>query len=100
MSPDKVRREVLRKLTDLPNVGPAMAADLCLLGIDRPEQLAGRDPLDLYEELCQRTGSRHDPCVLDVFMSLTHFMAGGDALPWWAFTEERKQRYSRKRDAA
>jgi hypothetical protein len=23
---------------------------------------------------------------------MLHFMDGGDALPWWAFTAERKQR--------
>jgi hypothetical protein len=36
---------------------------------------------------------RQDPCVLDVFMSIVHFMDGGEALPWWSFTEERKRSY-------
>lgn len=38
--------------------------------------------------------TRHDPCVIDVFMSVTRFMAGvagAAAQPWWAFTSERKR---------
>ena len=90
MNPAKVRRESVRRLTDLPNVGPATAADLRLLGIERPEQLVGRDPWAMYAQLCRKTGVRHDPCVIDVFLSITAFMDGGPARPWWAFTAQRK----------
>ena len=45
----------------------------------------------MYEMLCEKTGSRQDPCVLDVFMSVTRFMAGEEPRPWWAYTQERKQ---------
>jgi hypothetical protein len=45
----------------------------------------------MYEMLCEKTASRHDPCVIDVFMSVTRFMAGEAARPWWDYTEERKQ---------
>jgi hypothetical protein len=45
----------------------------------------------MYERLNALAGSRHDPCVLDLFMSIVSFMAGGPALPWWKFTEERKR---------
>lgn len=92
MHPDKVRRDRLEKLTDLPNIGPAMAADLVLLGIRRPQQVAGRDPFELYRSLSRKTGVRQDPCVLDVFISITSFMNGGAPKPWWAFTAERKRR--------
>lgn len=93
MHPDKVVRARVKRLTDLPNVGAAVAADLVLIGIDHPDDLAGKDPLQLYRALCSKTGMRQDPCVLDVFMALTRFMAGGPAQPWWAFTSERKRRY-------
>lgn len=92
MNPGKVDRTRLVKLTDLPNVGPAIAEDLRLLGIDRPGQLAGQCPFELYRMLCEKTGLRLDPCVLDVFMSVTRFMAGEEARPWWKYTEERKRR--------
>jgi hypothetical protein len=78
-------------LTDLPNVGPATAADLRLLGIARPADLRGRDPQRLYERLCALTGQRHDPCVLDVFTAVVDFMAGAPARPWWHYTAARKR---------
>lgn len=90
MNPSKVDRAKLSLLTDLPNVGKAMVEDLRLLGYSRPEQLAGQSPFEMYERLCRKTGTRHDPCVLDVFMSLTSFMQGEPARPWWAFSEARK----------
>ena len=60
MHPDKVQREKIKTLTDLPNVGPATADDLRLLGIHSAEQLAGRDPFKLYQQLCDMTQVRHD----------------------------------------
>ena len=83
-------RKTVSHLEELPNIGKAMAGDLRLIGIDCPNKLIGQNPFELYDELCAKSGKRHDPCVIDVFMSVVQFMEGGDALPWWAFTEERK----------
>lgn len=91
MHPSKVSRERLSQLTDLPNVGPAVAADLRLLGIDSANQLIGKDPIDLYDKLCEITSLRHDPCMIDVFMSICSFMNGAPPKPWWDFTDERKR---------
>ncbi|MGB4858119.1 MAG: helix-hairpin-helix domain-containing protein [Dokdonella sp.] len=93
MHPDKVDRRQLNRLADLPNVGPAMVRDLQLIGIYRPDQLKRRCPLELYGALCVISGTRHDPCVLDVFMSITRFVNGAPPLPWWSYTAERKSRY-------
>lgn len=90
MNPAKVQRTQVRWLTDLPNVGAATAADLRLLGIETPQQLVGRDAWELYELLCRQTGVRHDPCVIDVFLSITDFMHGGEPQPWWNYTAQRK----------
>ena len=90
MHPAKVQRENVRALTDLPNVGPATAADLRLLGIEVPAQLRGRDAWAMYRDLCRLTGQRHDPCVIDVFLSITDFIEGGEPRPWWAYTARRK----------
>ncbi|MCU8072288.1 helix-hairpin-helix domain-containing protein [Shewanella sp. SM32] len=90
MNPAKVMRAEVKQLTDLPNIGKACAADLRLLGIDKPEQLLDRNPYELYQTLCDKTGKRHDPCMLDVFISITRFMAGEDPKPWWFYTDERK----------
>jgi Pathogenicity locus len=92
MSPNKVNREKLSKLTDLPNVGKACVEDFHVLGIYVPEDLIGKCPFELHALLCKKTGVRHDPCVIDVFMSVTRFLGGEPALSWWHYTAERKQR--------
>jgi len=81
------------RLEQLPNVGPALAADLRLLGIAHPRELAGRDAFALYLALCRASGRRQDPCVLDTFLAVTDFMAGAAPRPWWAYTPQRKRQY-------
>lgn len=90
MNPSKVVRENVFKLTDLPNIGKAGAADLELLGIEKPSDLKGQDPYEMYERLCFLTGSRHDPCVIDVFISVTSFIKGEKPRAWWDYTSQRK----------
>jgi Pathogenicity locus len=80
-------------LEDLPNIGPAIAADLRLIGIHMPHELKGRDAFVLYQKLNAATGTRHDPCVLDTFMAAVDFMSGAKAAPWWAYTTQRKALY-------
>lgn len=82
-----------RQLQDIPNIGPAMVQDLVMLDVVRPAQLVGRDPLVLYRRLCELTAIRHDPCVLDTFISAVRFMEGAPPHPWWHYTAERKQRH-------
>ncbi|SUX55411.1 helix-hairpin-helix domain-containing protein [Chromobacterium vaccinii] len=81
-------------LLQLPNVGPRAAADLRLLGLSHPADLRGRDPHQLYLQLCDATGQRHDPCVLDVLMSVCHYMETGEARAWPSFTAERKRKWT------
>jgi hypothetical protein len=81
----------IAKLEDIPNIGPAIAADLRQLEIKSPSDLLGRDPYAMYDDLCRITGQRHDPCLLDTFIAAVRFMEGGPKKPWWAYTEERKR---------
>ena len=90
-----MNRDQYTDLEQLPNVGPAIAADLHRLGIARPRALVGKDPYALYEKLCRITGQRHDPCVLDTFISVVRFMEGASARPWWSYTAERKRTLAR-----
>ena len=69
------RRE-LTSLQEIPNVGSSLAESLERAGIKRPSQLKGKDPYVLYAKLCKRTGVRHDPCVLDTFISAVRYMEG------------------------
>ena len=93
-------------LEQLPNIGPTLAANLRLIGIrepadlrrigiERPADLRGQDAYALYRRLCEATGQRQDPCVLDTFMAATDFMRGAAAAPWWAYTAERKATFGR-----
>lgn len=84
--------DAVTRLEQLRNVGPALAADLRRVGVRVPHDLPGRDPYALYEALCAETGERHDPCVLDVFISAVRFMEGAPARAWWHYTAERKRR--------
>ena len=93
-------RQDIRRFTDIPNVGPAIARDFAALGLERPQQLAGEDPYRLYETLCTLTGRRHDPCVIDVFIAAVRYMQGGPARKWWEFTAERKRHLHRHPPAA
>ena len=88
--PVKGVRRVAR-LEDVPNVGPAVAADLRTLGITSPDDLPGRDPYAMYDDLCRITDRRHDPCLLDTFIAAVRYMEGGPKVAWWKFTEERKR---------
>lgn len=83
-------RDVAR-LEDIPNVGPAVADYLRLVEIGRPDDLLGRDPFRLFDDLCRLTGQRHDPCLLDTFIAAVRFMEGEPKKPWWKYTAERKR---------
>jgi hypothetical protein len=88
-------RRDLASLQEIPNVGPSLAESLERAGIKRPAQLKGKDPYVLYATLCKRTGVRHDPCVLDTFISAVRYMEGGPVQPWWHFMRERQENRAR-----
>jgi Pathogenicity locus len=81
-------------LLELANVGPAVARYLERVGITQTSQLAGRDAIEIYEEMCAASGRRLDPCLLDTIMSAVEQADGGPARPWWDYTAERKRRLS------
>lgn len=87
-------RQTVTKLTDLPNIGKAIAGDLRLINIQYPQDLIGKNAYKLHDELCRVTGEKHDSCVIDVFLAVIDFMEGGDAVPWWKFTADRKKHIS------
>jgi len=86
-----ITRPDITDLEQIPNIGPAIAEDLRLIGILSPQDLLGKDPYALYDDLCDTTGVRHDPCVIDVFIAAVRFMAGKPSKPWWKYTPERKR---------
>jgi predicted GIY-YIG superfamily endonuclease len=93
--PAKEERKIAH-LEDIPNIGPAIAADLRQLGITMPGDLPGRDPYAMYDDLCRLTGQRHDPCLLDTFIAAVRYMEGEPKKPWWKYTAERKRELARR----
>ena len=84
--------EAVARLRAIPNVGPKIAAELVKLGVTRLQDAAGRDPDEMYHELCAIDVKRHDLCVRDIFAAVVSYADGGSARPWWEFTPERKAR--------
>ena len=82
-------RNTVSQLESLPNIGGVMAGDLRKIGIQYPSELRGKIAYRLYGALFMITGKRHDPCVIDVFLSAIDFMEGGQAKPWWKYTAVR-----------
>ena len=92
LKPRKARHaEECEVLEQLPNIGPALAADLRTLGIAHPRELQHADAFALYQRLGQLAGKRQDPCVLDTFLAAVDFMRGAPARPWWHYTPQRKR---------
>ena len=91
-----VSRDDITDLQNIPNVGPSIAANLRLIGVSSPQDLLGKDPYTMYDDLCHNTGVRHDPCVIDVFIAAVRFMAGESSKPWWKYTPERKRTLTKK----
>ncbi len=83
-------RKTVSQLEALPNIGKAISKDLRLIGVEYPQELIGKNAFQLYHLLCNKKSQRIDHCVIDVFMSVIHYMEGGSAQPWWMFTEKRK----------
>jgi hypothetical protein len=93
-----VNRADITDLEDIPNIGPSLADKLRRIGVSFPQDLLGKDPYAMCEDLCHATGVRHDPCVIDVFIAAIRFMAGEASKPWWKYTAERKRRLAGKAD--
>jgi hypothetical protein len=85
-------RSMTSRLTEIPNVGPAVARKLERLDVTALDDLRGRDPHQLFERLCALDGRRHDPCLLDTFVAAVAYADGGPARPWWEYSRERKAR--------
>lgn len=86
-----ISRADITDLQQIPNIGPSIAANMRLIGVSSPQDLLGKDPYTMYNDLCGTTGVRHDPCVIDVFIAAVRFMAGEPTKPWWKYTPERKR---------
>lgn len=84
------------RLTDLPNIGEAIAADLLAIGIRSPGDLQAKDAWAVFCELRNVMRHRHDPCVFYTLLSVNHYLTSGESLPWWKFTSQGKTRMAQE----
>ena len=74
-------------LETIPGVGKSIAADLREIGINRVSDLANRDPQELYDQLCRKSGTNMDRCVLYVFRCAVYYadneQHNPELLKWW-----------------
>ena len=71
-----IRNEII-SFQDIPNFGKAIEKYFILIGLKEPIELINKDPYLMYNKLCRVTQQRHDPCVIDVFISAVNYMEGG-----------------------
>ncbi|MGB5623819.1 MAG: helix-hairpin-helix domain-containing protein [Gammaproteobacteria bacterium] len=75
------------QLQSLPSIGPSLARDLVDLGLHAPADLRGRDPEQMFADLCRLRGEKIDRCVLYSFRCAVYAATSKDLDPerkkWW-----------------
>jgi hypothetical protein len=51
----RIEKKNLDKLESIPNVGPAIAAKLRLIGFETPADLKGKEPYAMYQKILKLT---------------------------------------------
>jgi hypothetical protein len=92
-----MNRTGIDNLTDIPNIGKAMVRYLAIINIHHPDELIGKDPYQMYDDLCRITQQRHDHCMIDAFIAAVRYMEGAPAQKWWAYTAERKETMKKRK---
>lgn len=90
----RIARMDARQLKELRGIGRKMLEDFSLLGVGSVTQLKSEDAQTLYDRMCELTGTRQDPCVLDTYRCAIE-QARNPNLPeeqrdWWYWSRVRK----------
>jgi hypothetical protein len=87
------RKESLKELRTIPGVGKSIAQDLWQLGFRSAEDLADRDPEELYKKLGARKGADIDRCLLYVMRCAVYYAShkrhDPEKLKWWNWKDKR-----------
>ncbi len=83
-----------RQLGNLRGIGTKMLEDFSLLGITSVRQLEAANADELYLRMCDLTGTRQDPCVLDTYRCAIEQARNSELPPeqrdWWYWSRLRK----------
>jgi hypothetical protein len=87
-----IRPENTQALRIIPGIGKSLACDLQRLGIHSPQELKGKNPLKLYQQMNALTGVRQDPCVLYTFRCAVYYATeqnhDAEKLKWWYWKDK------------
>lgn len=82
-----IKKESIKDFRRIPGVGARIAEDLWNLGFRTVDELKGKDPEKLYEDLCNLQGCKVDRCMLYVFRCAVYFASNKNhdpkLLKWW-----------------
>lgn len=82
----------LKKLQVIPGVGPKLAKEFVDIGIKNVKDFRGKDPKNLYFQICTKQGMQVDKCVLYVCRSSVYFAENikhdQEKLKWWNWKEK------------
>ncbi|HEX5626144.1 MAG TPA: helix-hairpin-helix domain-containing protein [Saprospiraceae bacterium] len=85
----------IKDLTRIPGVGKSIATDLIHIGIEKVEDLKGKDPYALYELSNRFAGAVQDRCLLYVFKCAVYFAEtpaekqDPEKLKWWNWKDRK-----------
>lgn len=82
-----MKKDSLTEFQTIPGVGIQIAKDLWDLGFRSINDLKGKNPEELYQDLCQLQGCKVDRCMLYVFRCAIYFASHEShdphLLKWW-----------------
>jgi hypothetical protein len=81
------------ELTQIPYVGKSIASDLQKIGISKISDLQGKNPQEIYDNICATQGCQVDRCVLYVCRSAVYYAETSypdpEKLKWWNWTDKK-----------
>ncbi len=82
----------MQSLQIIPGVGPKLAKKFYDIGIQRISDLKGKNPEELYSQICVNHGIQIDRCVLYVCRSSVYFAEtenpDPEKLKWWYWKDK------------
>jgi Pathogenicity locus len=86
------KETVLKMFQKIPSVGKACAMDLWNMGFRQIDELEGKNPLHLYQQLNTITNQTHDICMLYTFRCMVYFATekkhDKEKLKWWYWKDK------------
>lgn len=81
-------------LRTIPNIGEQIKKDLIQIGMQSVEDLKGKNPEILYEQVCKVKGFQEDRCLLYVFRMAVYYAEHTEheeeKLKWWYWKDKKK----------